>query len=254
VELKDLRWAIVASQYRSLRQAAEALNIRQSTLSRGLRDLECRLGADLFERTNGGTRPTVAGQEFLEAARKIVEEGEAITARLKTRSRGESGRLTIGVHASFSAGNLRATLIEYRKRFPTVEICLVDGSSDHLLSDLANSAIDVAFVADGSSRWGGQSLPVWSERVVIALPEGHPLSERGAVQWSDLRQEVLLLPLRGPGPEFLQLLCTRLGRAEPHRLRRHDVGLDRFLTLVGAGCGVFLALEGAVFRRAILTP
>ncbi|MDR3471842.1 MAG: LysR family transcriptional regulator, partial [Devosia sp.] len=47
VELQDLRWAIVASQHRSLRQAAETLNIRQSTLSRGLRDLEYRLGAVL---------------------------------------------------------------------------------------------------------------------------------------------------------------------------------------------------------------
>ncbi len=133
VELRDLGWAIVASQHRSLRQAADALNIRQSTLSRGLRDLEYKLGATLFERTNGGTRPTIEGQEFLDAARRIVEETEAITARLKTRSRGESGRLTVGVHASLSVGNLRATLLEHRRCFPNVETHLVDGSSDHLI-------------------------------------------------------------------------------------------------------------------------
>jgi DNA-binding transcriptional LysR family regulator len=100
VELRELRWAIVASQHRSLRQAAEALNVRQSTLSRSLRGLEHKLGATLFDRTNGGTRPTIEGQEFLDAARRIVEETEAMTWCLKTRSRGESGRLTIGVHAS----------------------------------------------------------------------------------------------------------------------------------------------------------
>jgi len=130
IELKDLRWAIIATQHRSLRQAAERLNIRQSTLSRRLRSMEAMLGVQLFERTNGGTRPTIEGLEFLEAARRIIEERESITARLKTRSRGESGRLTIGVHASLSAGNLRATLIEYRRRFPDVEAHLVDGSSD----------------------------------------------------------------------------------------------------------------------------
>jgi DNA-binding transcriptional LysR family regulator len=178
VELRDLRWAIVASQHRSLRQAADALNIRQSTLSRGLRDLEYKLGATLFERTNGGTRPTVEGQEFLDAARRIVEETETITARLNTRSRGESGRLTIGVHASLSAGNLRATLLEHRRCFPNVETRLIDGSSDHLISDLTNSAIDVAFVAENNPRWNDRSLSVWSERVVIALPEKHPLVPR----------------------------------------------------------------------------
>ncbi len=245
VELRDLRWAITASQHRSLRQAAEALNIRQSTLSRGLRDLEYKLEATLFERTNGGTRPTIEGQEFLDAARRIVEETETITARLKTRSRGESGRLTIGVHASLSAGNLRATLLDHRRRFPDVETHLVDGSSDHLISDLASSAIDVAFVAENNPRWNDKSLSVWSERVVVALPEDHPLSSRDAVHWGELRHETLLLPQRGPGPEFLKLLVSKVGCSDPCRLLRHDVALDRFLTLVGAGWGILLALEGA---------
>jgi len=245
VEFRDLRWAIVASHYRSLRQAAEALNIRQSTLSRRLRDLEYQLEATLFERTNGGTRPTVAGQEFLESARRIVEETESVIARFKTRSRGESGRLAIGVHASLSAGNLRATLIEHRRRFPDVEIHMVDGSGDHLISDLASSAIDIAIVADTNPRWDDKSLSVWSERVIVALPEDHPLSSRDVVQWTELACESLLLPQRGPGPEFLKLLVSKIGCSDPCRVLRQDVGLDRLLTLVGAGWGVLLALEGA---------
>jgi DNA-binding transcriptional LysR family regulator len=245
VELRDLRWAIVAAQHRSLRQAAEELEIRHSTLSRGLRDLEFQLGATLFERTNGGTRPTVAGQEFVDAARRIVEETEAVTARLRTRSRGESGRLTIGVHASLSAGNLRATLLDHRHRFPDVERHLVDGSSDHLISDVASSAIDVAFVAENKPARDGKSLSVWSERVVVALPEDHPLASRDIIHWSELRHEALLLPQRGPGQEFLKLLVSKVGHPDPCRLLRHDVGLDRLLTLVGAGWGILLALEGA---------
>lgn len=221
------------------------LDIRQSTLSRGLRDLEHQLGATLFERTNGGTRPTVAGQEFLDAARRIIEETETVTARLRTRSRGESGRLTIGVHASLSAGNLRATLVDHRHRFPDVERHLVDGSSDHLISDVENSAIDVAFVAENHPGRDGKSLSLWSERVVVALPEDHPLVSRDIVHWSELRQEPLLLPQRGPGQEFLKLLVSKLGHPDPCHLLRHDVGLDRLLTLVGAGWGILLALEGA---------
>ena len=169
IEFRDLRWAIVAGQHRSLRQAADRLNVRQSTLSSALRELEHQLGAVLFERTNGGTRPTTAGQEFLEAARRIVEETTTIAEQFKTRSKGESGRLTIGVHGSLSAGNLRATLIEHRRRFPDVETYMVDGSSDDLVADLANSVIDVAFLAEGIPRWNDKSLPVWAERVVVAL-------------------------------------------------------------------------------------
>jgi len=245
IEFRDLRWALAAAQHRSLRQAAEALNVRQSTLSRGLRDLETEVGTILFERTNGGTRPTIEGQEFLEAAKRIVEETEAIAFRLKTRYRGESGRLMIGVHASLSAGNLRATIMEFRRRYPDVELALVDGSSDHLISDIRHSAIDVAFIVQGTSRWDDAALTVWSERLVIALPDSHALRDRSAVHWSDLSREALLLPQRGPGAEFLNLVVTKLGRHDACQLIRQDVGLDRLLTLVGAGCGVMLALEGA---------
>lgn len=245
VELRILRWAITAARHRSLRQAAKTLNVRQSTLSRRLSDLEHELGAILFERTNGGTHPNAAGQEFLDAAKRIIEDTEVITARLKTRSRGESGRLAVGVHASLSVGNLRATLIEHRRRFPDVEMCLVDGSSDHLISDLESSAIDIAFLVDGNSRWEGKSMPVWSERLVGAVAEDHPLGGRITIQWSDLKQETLLLPQRGPGPEFHQLLVNKFGTPEPYTLVWHDVALDRFLTLVGVGYGILLVLEGA---------
>ncbi|MGY3619166.1 DNA-binding transcriptional LysR family regulator [Bradyrhizobium sp. USDA 10063] len=245
VEFRDLRWAIVASQHRSLRQAAETLRIKQSTLSRRLRNLEYKLGGALFERTNGGTRPTMEGQEFLDDARRIVGETEAMTDRLKTRWRGECGRLAIGVHTSLSAGNLRATLLDHRHRFPDVDTHLVDGSSDHLISDLASSAIDVAVVAEPNPRWSDRSLLLWSERIVAALPANHPLTGRDVVHWGELRREPLLMSQRGPGPEFLKLLMSKLGSSDPCPLLRHDVGLDRLLSLVGVDWGILLVLESA---------
>jgi len=153
--------------------------------------------------------------------------------------------LTVGVHASLSAGNLRATLIEHRLRFPAVETCLIDGSSNHLIGDLASSTIDVAFVAEDIPRWNGRSLSVWSERIVVALPEGHPLNNQDPVHWRALKQESLLLPQRGAGPEILKLLVHKLACPGPCRLLRHDVSLDCLLTLVAAGWGIVLALEGA---------
>jgi DNA-binding transcriptional LysR family regulator len=245
IEFRDLRWAVVAAQHRSLRQAAEALNVRQSTLGRSLRDLEIQLGAVHFERSNGGTRPTLAGSEFLEGARKLLDDSISITERFKTRSRGGSGQLRIGLSASSSAGNLRATLVEYRRRSPDVEVCLIDGTSDHLIADLSSPVTDIAFMADDKPLWEGGGLTVWSERVVVALPEDHKLCDRDMVRWRDLNGEVLLLPQRGPGPELLNLLISKLGCSDLCRLVRHDVSLDRLLSLVGVGWGLLLALEGA---------
>lgn len=178
IELRDLRWAIVAAQHRSLRQAAEALSVRQSTLSRRLQDLDYRLGAELFERTNGGTHPTKIVREFLETARRIVEETDAAFARLKAMSSGQAGRLTIGVYVSLATGNLRATLAEYHRRFPEVGVRTVDGAHDRLLSDMITSTVDVAIMTACYPGWDDRKLPLWSERVIAALPEGHHLTEK----------------------------------------------------------------------------
>ncbi|MGH7051430.1 MAG: helix-turn-helix domain-containing protein [Acetobacteraceae bacterium] len=55
----------MAGRYRAIRQAAEALGIRQSTLSRRLCDIERRLGVVLFQPTNGGTHLTAMGLSLL---------------------------------------------------------------------------------------------------------------------------------------------------------------------------------------------
>jgi DNA-binding transcriptional LysR family regulator len=245
LEFRELRWAIGVAQYRSVRQAAIALHVRPPTLSRRLRDLEGELGIVLFERNRRGTRPTEKGREFLEAAQRIVEEMEGVASWLKRRFQGEGGHLTIGVHASLSAGNLRATLIEHQKHFPDVETQLVDGSSMHLIAGLEGPAIDVAFVVGNHDLWEGKSLPVWSERVIAALPDGHSLSSQDRIHWSDLRNDLLILPEHGPGPEYFRLVISKLGDEYSCHVRWHDVALDRSLTLVSAGWGIALMLEGA---------
>jgi DNA-binding transcriptional LysR family regulator len=249
IELRDLRWAIIVSQHRSLRKAADALNVRQSTLSRRLRDMEGQLGAQLFERSNGGTHATIAGLEFLESARRILEETDTAIRNLRTRSRGENGRLTIGVYASLSTGNMFATLLEHHRSFPDVEVHTVDGSHDQLLCALINKTVDIAVMTSSRSGWDDRSLPLWSERVIAALHSSHPLSQASLIHWPDLSGEVVMIPQSGPGPELERLLIAKLGAYGAQRILHQASGLDRLLSLVAAEYGTLLMLEGATGVR-----
>lgn len=245
IELRHLNWAIVASRHRSIRRAAETLNIRQSTLSRCLRDLEYEIGAALFDRTNGGTQPTPIGREFLGTAQRLLEEADSAFSRLKTRRRGENGELRIGVHGSLSAGNLRATLVEHRLRFEGVELRFIDGVRDRLLGDLLANALDVAIVtAVHPPQWSDRVLPLWSERVIVALPEQHALREHAALEWRQIKKERILLTQRGVDPDIEQLIHAK-NQGPGLQIVHQEVSLDRILSLVGAGFGVSPMLEGA---------
>jgi DNA-binding transcriptional LysR family regulator len=152
--------------------------------------------------------------------------------------------LTIGCYTPFAAGNLRATLAEQFRRFPEVEITTVYGPAGRLLADLGAGSIDIAIVTAGSSAWNDKSLPLWSERVVVAIPQRHRLSEKDVVRWSDLRGEHFISNQDDPGPELRRLLLIKLGSPQNYRLSLHNGSIEQLLSLVGADFGVALATEG----------
>ena len=140
VALQHLRYAVLSAEYGSFRRAADALFMCQSTLSRCIRQLEESIGLTLFERSSGGVCATSTGQGFLRTARSILEQMDALVTSSQCNGRGEAGRLSVGFYTSLSAGNLRATLVDFRQRSPQVELGMVERSRMRLVTALRNSA------------------------------------------------------------------------------------------------------------------
>src|SRR5207245_8928954 len=57
-----------------------------------------QLGIALFERTNGGVRPTPAGRGFINGARRVLIELQIVIDGAKAVGRGDAGYLTIGFY------------------------------------------------------------------------------------------------------------------------------------------------------------
>lgn len=259
IELRHLRYAEMAERYGSFRQAADALSLKQSNLSRRVRHLEEELGVALFERTNGGVRPTRAGRDFVKGIRRILEELQIVIERAKAVGRGEAGYLTIGFYTSLSAGNLRASLIEFDRRYPQVDVSTVEASRARLLDGIHNGTIDIAIVTGEPASDFDHSMVLWSERIIVALPEDHPLAASEIVYWTDLKHERFLLSERDPGPEIQDILVAKLSSpGDVPDVIRQDVTPENIKSLVGAVRGVSLICEacmgatyaGVVYREA----
>lgn len=249
VELRQLRYAIAAADHRSFRRAAEALNLKQSTLSRRIRQLEERLNLVLFERSHAGVHLTAGGSEFLRAARHIIEEIDAMAASAIALGSGKAGGLSIGFYTSLSAGNLRATLIDFGKRFPDVGVRFVDNSRAQLLAAVKSRSIDIAIVTGelGDRSDGNVMMPLWNERIIVALSGNHSLASSQSVSWSDLKNEIFLLQGDDFGQDFQALLMAKLASpgSQP-RIVKHEADSEAIKSLVGAGLGVGLLCEAFV--------
>lgn len=260
IDLQQLRLAIAASDYGSFRRAAEALSVKHTALSRSIGQLEHLVGTSLFERSSGGTRPTLAGRAVLRIARLILEQLDTLVEVGRSSGRGESGHLTIGFCTSISTGNLRATLGEFKKRLPQIELATTERSRLRLTTALRSGTVDVVVSPGRLLSKDTRSLPLWSERILISLPQDHALSAREVLFWTDLRHETILLSQYDPGQELEDLLISKLVLPDDRpRIERHDVsrGIIKSLTSMGIGLGLVMEsdiganLAGLVYRELL---
>ncbi|OWP36720.1 LysR family substrate-binding domain-containing protein, partial [Pseudomonas nitroreducens] len=114
-------------------------------------------------------------------------------------------------YTSFSAGNLRATLSEFGERHPDVRVRGVERDRDMLLGGIENGLLDIAIMIGEAQYRNLQSRPLWSERVLVALPEDHAFATRERIHWPDLTGERFLLTEQDPGPETRNMLVGKLG-------------------------------------------
>jgi DNA-binding transcriptional LysR family regulator len=234
-DLKHLRSAVTAADCGSFRKAAELLGLQQSTLSRSIRQIEHGLGVTIFERSSGGVSPTPAGRSVLRLARTILEEFDALIATAKSVQNSESGRLAIGFCTSLSAGNLQASLLDFKQRLPRIELATVERSRTRLATALRNGVLD------------SKTMPLWSERVLVVLPQDHPLTARETIHWTDLRGETVLLSHYDPGPEFEDLLVSKLVSPEDRpKIEHHDVSRGIIKSLISMKAGISLVLESDI--------
>src|SRR5260370_19624477 len=96
MELRHLRYFIAIGEEQHYGRAARRLRVAQPALSRQIQDLEGELGFELFERLPRGVRLSLAGQLFLEDARRILLEISDAATRAGRVARCLSGTLRIG--------------------------------------------------------------------------------------------------------------------------------------------------------------
>nr|WP_027531672.1 LysR family transcriptional regulator [Bradyrhizobium sp. WSM3983] len=247
IGLHHLRFAVAAADSGSLRQAADLLSVRHSVLSRSITQFEHLIGVALFERSTSGVVPTASGRRILQLSRIILEQVETLVATGISSGKGESGRLSIGFCTSISAGNLRASLVEFRRLAPRVDIATIERSRVRLMNALQNDAIDIVLVPGQRQSPDNERLPVWSERIMIVIPKDHPLATHDDIHWTDLRNETILMSQYDPSADIENILVSNLV-AEDKRpaIKRHDVGRGVLKNLISMGLGVSLVLESDI--------
>jgi DNA-binding transcriptional LysR family regulator len=239
IPLASLIQTLAVAEYLNFRHAANALGVSLSSVSARVKTLEEDLGILLFERHARGVRLTEAGRRFIEHVAAGVDELDHAVKTAGMAAAGECGRLRIGVHALIP-GSFLAELIErYRNEYQGIEIEITEGTAREGIIQLRANRLDIVFVAGTPELPDCHTRRIWTEPLIVALPEWHPLAGHSSVTWADLTEETFLVRYSGTGPQVQDHIVLRFaGRWSAPSILRFNVERGTLLSMVGQGFGI----------------
>jgi DNA-binding transcriptional LysR family regulator len=259
IELRQLRQFVAVAEEMSFHRAAERLHMAQPPLTAAIRKIEQELGVPLLERGNRITRITEAGQVFLIEARRTLAQFERTLGNTRRAARGltESLRLTF-VDSTVNA-LLPGILRQFRQAHPQAEFHLQEATTAEQLIVLRDDRADIGMVVLPIAPQDElQILPFLQDRMVLALPDHHPLATQRHVTLSDLAdQPWVLFPAHyGPGMHAAILQACAVAGFSP-RIVQEARQMQTIGGLVAGGVGIalmpalFAVLKspGVVFRE-----
>lgn len=187
MELRQLEYFVAVAEERNFTRAAERVHISQSGVSAQIRRLERELGAELFDRSARTVTLTVAGKAALAHARTALAAAGAVGQAVGEVSDLIRGRLAVGMVVGCTVTPLFDALAAFHRDHPGVELSLLEDNSDRLVEGVRAGAVDLALVgAAAAAPEGLETLTLISERLVAAVPPGHPLAAGPRVALSEL--------------------------------------------------------------------
>jgi len=239
LNLRDLKYLVALADLRHFGRAAEACFVSQPTLSTQIKKLEEELGVTLVERAPRKVMLTLAGQDVVQRARRIVADVEEMREAARRSRDPESGTLRLGVFPTLGPYLLPHVVPELRARFPQLELLLVEEKSDVLLQRLREGKLDAALLALPIHDDQLHTEFLFEEPFLLAVPETHPLAQRDALALAELSNQQLLLLEDGHCLREQALDVCRLSGAD-EKPEFRATSLETLRQMVAADVGITL--------------
>ena len=236
MNLRTLRAFVEVVRQGGFSQAAQVVSLTQSTVSKAVKSLEDELGTPLFNRAGHKVELTAAGEIAYRRAFVLLSERSDMLAEINELLDLKRGRLRIGLPPVGCGVLFAAMFATYRKRYPQVDIELIEHGSKRLQECLEAGEVDLAaLLIPMDEAFDYQA--VRNEPLIVVLPAGHALSRRKRIDFTDLADSPFILFEAGFALNAkIMAACERKGVVP--RVTARSGQIDFIVDLVAADLGV----------------
>ena len=244
ITLRQLRYLAALARHRHFGRAADDCAVTQPALSMQIRELEREVGGDLVERRPGDIALTDTGLDVARRAEQILAATRDLVDFARHRDL-LSGSLKLGIIPTLAPYLLPRLLPRLQAKYAKLRLDVRETQTKLLLEELIRGELDAAMLALPAEGADVETLPLFDDAFLLAVPAADARLTRGRVNVADVDQHKLILLEEGHCLRDQALaFCGAPLRDVPASLGA--TSLATVMQMVANGYGVTLLPEVAV--------
>lgn len=255
--MHQIQYFLAIAREGSFNRAADACEVSQPSITRAIRKLEVKLGGPLFDRHRNRIALSELGRRVFPRLERIYNEVDGALKDAAHLSNMRVRHLRLGLMCTLGPGHLLDLVEATSRRVTNVELSITEGKARQIVDDLIADMFDVAIVALPKLPEEITSVPLHSERYVVAFRRGHRFESMEEVPFDELVGESYLDRLNC---EFDEYYAAHFGdRPFDFVIRYSSEREDWIQAMIVAGFGVailpeYLPVMPGVLTRPITQP
>ena len=243
MEISYLKEFVVLAETENFLEAADALFISQSSLSKHIKTLENEIGFPLFDRSTRRVHLNNYGKVMLEYAKQIATLQYQYTTALINLSETIQHTITIGSIPIMAPYHITDEIMKFKKENKNFSVSLIEGESAYLKELLRQEKCDIAFIRDENEDDDEfAKVPYESDILVAVMPSYHSLAKEKSVTLKQLCSEDFLF--LHPGSLLYNLCCHECQKAGfMPNIAYTGQRAENIIDLVEKGMGISLLMK-----------
>lgn len=248
-DLADLRLFIHIAESPSLTQGARRAHLSPAAASARIKALEAQLDSRLLYRDSRGVELTPAGQKLLQHARLVLRQVDYLKGEFTRYGADSAGHIRIFANTTAVTEFLPEVLAGFLAERPGVTVDLQERLSRDIVRGVLDGSTDMGIIAGPVQAEGLQVLHFSTDRLLLAVPVGHPLAGEAQVT---LRQTLAYQHIGlHEGSTLLTFLRDQVEKLGGQLSLRIQVSsFEAVCRMIEAGVGIGIIPESAARRHS----
>ena len=226
-------------EYGSLTKAAQVLGYTQSGISHMINDLETEWGLVLLDRKSSGIRITSDGMKLLPHIQNVCNSHRILLAEIEELHGLRTGLIRIGTFSSVATHWLPNIIKLFQKDYQNIEFELLLGDYTEIENWIAEGRVDCGFLIL-PAKPELESIFLEQDRLMVILPENHPLADLETFPLNGLLGEPFMLLEKGGKSEISEIFTTHHLSPNIHFTTWDDYAI---MSMVECGLGISILPE-----------